>query len=337
LKNTESPEAHVFTPQTFLAALLLIVVSMLCWGSWPNLLKALPGWRLEYFYFDYTFGFLVTVFVWGATLGPHGSAGGGFLTQLADAGGREAGSAFLGGLLWNMGNILLLNAIMIAGLAVAFPVASVLAVILGVGIGYWSQPIGNTTWLVAAVAVLALAAFANAAAYRNLSQVSGPGTVRGLVLSLAAGILVGSFPPFIGRAITGPDALDAYRVTTFFALGASIATFVGMPLLLTKPLIGDQGTLQGYFTGKPLSHIFGLLAGAIWCTGTVANFASAGLVGVAISWGIGSGAPMVGALWGIFLWKEFKGASRKANVLIIISMVLYIVGVVMVANSYRSG
>ena len=326
----------MFTPQTFLAALLLIVVSMLCWGSWPNLLKALPGWRLEYFYFDYTFGFLITVLVWGATLGPHGSAGGGFVAQLSEAGGREAGSAFLGGLLWNVGNILLLNAIMIAGLAVAFPVASVLAVILGVGIGYWSQPIGNPTWLVAAVVVLALAAFANAASYRSLGQTAGPGTVKGLVLALAAGILVGLFPPFIGRAITGPYALDAYRVTTFFTLGASLATFAGMPLLLARPLIGDRGTLQGYFAGTAKSHIFGLLAGAIWCTGTVANFASAGVVGVAISWGIGSGAPMVGALWGIFLWKEFKGASRKANVLIIVSMVLYILGVIMVANSYRS-
>jgi len=326
----------VFIPQTFLAALLLIVVSMLCWGSWPNLLKALPGWRLEYFYFDYTFGSLLTVFVLGATLGPHGSKGGGFLVQLVEAGGREAGSAFLGGLLWNVGNILLLNAIMIAGLAVAFPVASVLAVILGVGIGYWSQPIGNPTWLVAAVVVLGLAALANAASYRSLGQTAGPGTVKGLGLSLAAGILVGSFPPFVGRAITGPYALDAYRVTTFFTLGASLAAFAGMPLLLARPLIGDRGTLLGYFAGTAKSHIFGLLAGAIWCTGTVANFASAGVVGVAISWGIGSGAPMVGALWGIFLWKEFQGGGRKANALITISMVLYILGVAMVANSYHS-
>ena len=146
----------MFIPQTFLAALLLIVVSMLCWGSWPNLLKALPGWRLEYFYLDYTFGFLLMVLLLGATMGSPGPVGGEFLGRLAAAGGREAGSAFLGGLLWNAGNILLLNAIMIAGLAVAFPVASVLAVVLGVGIGYWAQPVGNLAWLIGAVAISAL-------------------------------------------------------------------------------------------------------------------------------------------------------------------------------------
>ena len=325
----------MFIPQTFLAALLLIVVSMLCWGSWPNLLKALPGWRLEYFYLDYTFGFLLMVFLLGATMGSPSLVGLEFLDRLTAAGGREAGSAFLGGFLWNAGNILLLNAIMIAGLAVAFPVASVLGVVLGVGIGYWAQPVGNPAWLIAAVVVLVVAAFVNAAAYRNLGQSSSGSTWKGIVLSLAAGVLVGSFTPFIGRAISGQHPLDSYSVTVFFTWGASVVTFVGMPLLLAKPLIGERGSLQGYFDGKPRWHIFGLLAGAIWCTGTVCNFVSAGVVGVAISWGIGSGAPMIGALWGIFLWKEFKNGGRKANVLITSSLVLYILGVVMVATSYR--
>ena len=148
----------MFTPESSTIALLLIVVSMLCWGSWPNLLKVLPGWRLEYFYLDYTIGFLLAMLVVGATAGSTGPVGLDFVDRLLAAGSREAALAVAGGLLWNIGNIFLLNAIMIAGLAVAFPIASVLAITLGVGISYWANPIGNPAWLVAGSIVLVAAA-----------------------------------------------------------------------------------------------------------------------------------------------------------------------------------
>jgi glucose uptake protein len=322
-------------PQTPEIALLLIVVSMVCWGSWPNLLKALPGWRLEYFYIDYTLGFLATMLLLAATLGSGSAVGMEFLDRLAAAGTRELWLAALGGLVWNAGNILLLNAIMIAGLAIAFPIASVLAITLGVGIGYWAQPIGNPLWLLVSVPILVLAAVANAAAYRAIGTTGGSGGRLGIVLSLVAGFLVGIFPPFIAGAISGAQPLDPYSVSIAFMAGATVATAIGMPLLLAKPLIGDPGRLGGYFEGGTRRHAAGWVAGVIWCIGTVSNFASAGVVGVAISWGIGSGAPMVGALWGIFLWKEFRGASRKAGALISVSLALYVVGVVLVALSYE--
>jgi glucose uptake protein len=322
-------------PQDSQTALLLIVVSMLCWGSWPNLLKALPGWRLEYFYVDYTLGFLAAMFLIGITAGSTGGIGFEFVHRLSDAPALEATFAFAGGLVWNAGNILLLNAIMIAGLAVAFPIASVLAIILGVGISWWTQPIGNPGWLAAGSAVLVLAAFANARAYRDLSGAAASGKSLGVALSLLAGLLVGIFPPFVARAISGAAALDPYAVCAFFMAGASIATLVGMPVLVAKPFIGAPGRMAGYLQGGAVRHALGLLAGAIWCIGTAANFASAGLVGVAVSWGIGSGAPMVGALWGIFLWKEFRGASRAAVITIGASLLLYAGGVVLVAVAYE--
>jgi glucose uptake protein len=326
----------MFTPASSSTALALIVVSMLCWGSWPNLLKALPGWRLEYFYLDYTIGFLLAMLVVGATAGSAGVVGFDFFDRLAAAGSREVALALAGGLLWNIGNIFLLNSIMIAGLAVAFPLASVLAITLGVGISYWAQPIGNPAWLVAGSLVLVAAAYLNAQAYRAL----GGGTASkkrtlGIALALAAGFLVGIFPPFIAAAISGEHALDTYSVTICFMLGASIATIVGIPLLLGKPFIGEAASLGGYAEGPARAHLFGWLAGAIWCLGTFANFVSAGLVGVAVSWGIGSGAPMVGALWGILLWREFHGAGRRAWLLIVASLALYAAGVVLVAIAYQ--
>lgn len=323
-------------PQTSTIALVLLVVSMLCWGSWANLLKALPGWRLEYFYLDYTLGFLVAVLLIAATWGSAGVVGTDFLHRLVTADSSKTLLAIVGGFVWNAGNILLLNSIMIAGLAVAFPVASVLAITLGVGISYWANPIGNPLWLLAGSVVLVIAAVMNARAYRQLGATRGSHNKLGITLALLAGLLVGVFPPFVGAAISGATALDPYVVCIDFMIGAAVATLIGVLFLLAKPLIGTPGKLGGYFAGDARRHVFGLLAGAIWCVGTVANFASAGLVGVAISWGIGSGAPMVGALWGILLWKEFAGADQRARSLITLSLVLYTVGVVLVAIAYRT-
>jgi len=308
---------------------------MFCWASWPNLLRACPQWRLEFFYVDYTLGFLITVILIGATAGSNDLLGLDFIDRVAAAGTREAALALVAGLLWNAGNILLLNSIMIAGLAVAFTIGAVLAIMLGVGISYWAQPIGNPAWLLAGSVVLVIAALANAQAYRKLGGVSSRNKSLGIALALAAGVLAGIFPPFIAGAITGPGALDSYVVSIYFMLGASVTTLIGMPILVARPFIGEPASIKGYLQGRTLWHVMGLLAGAIWCIGTVANFVSAGLVGVAISWGIGSGAPMVGALWGILLWKEFKGADPCSRTLITVSLVLYTTGVVLVAIAYH--
>ncbi len=233
----------MFIPQTFLAALLLIAVAMLCWGSWPNLMKAAPGWRLEYFYLDYTLGGLLMAVLLAATLGSRGAASGDFLHRLGEAGTREILWAAAGGFIWNVGNILLLIAIMIAGIAVAYPVASVLAIAVGVGIGYLAQPIGNAGWLMIAVLILCLAACANAASYRKVGESSGTGVRKGLILSVIAGVLIGSFAPFVGRAISGRHGLDSYNVAVCFVLGALVGTLVLVPLLLARPLIGETTTL----------------------------------------------------------------------------------------------
>ena len=324
----------MYTPQTYAAAMTLIIVSVFFWGSWPNFSRALPKWRLEYFYLDFTFGFLLTVVVCGATLGSPGLVGGEFIGRLAAAGGREAGSAALAGFVWNVGNVLLLNAIMIAGLSIAFPTAIVIAVILGVGMSYYLRPIGDPFWLGGGVVILLGAAVANAVAYRYLNPAAGTSKSKGIVLSLIAGVLIGLFAPFVTRATTGPGALDTYSVMFFFNLGAFVVTMIAVPILLAHPLIGEKGKLGGYLKGKATWHLMGMIGGAIWCVGTVVNFLSAGLVGLAISWAIGSGSPMVGAMWGIFLWKEFAGSSPSAKTWITISSLLYVIGIVSVALSY---
>lgn len=324
----------MYAPETYGTALVLMLTSMVCWGSWPNFLKKLPGWRLEYFYIDYTLGFLVTVLIYGITLGSGSADEPGHLSLLLQAGQREAIFAMVGGFIWNFGNILLLNSIMIAGLAVAFPIAAIPAIVLGIGASYWLQPVGNPLVLATSAVVLLVAAQTTAAAYRRLGTVSTVNRTRGIATALISGFLIGFFPPFVTAAISGSAALDAYTVSTLFMAGAFVATAIAMPLLIRHPLIGEAGKLRGYLDGRASSHVLGLLAGVVWCSGTVFNFISAGMVGIAISVGIGSGAPMIGALWGVFAWGEFANGSASSKVFIAASLLLYAVGVAAMAIAY---
>jgi glucose uptake protein len=326
----------MYLPTTYHTALILMLTSMVCWGSWPNFLKKLPGWRLEYFYFDYTLGFLITVVIYGITLGSGKSGASGFFELLLQAGQREALMAVAGGFIWNFGNILLLNSIMIAGLAVAFPIAAIPAIVLGIGASYWLHPVGSPLVLATSAFLLLAAAQTTAAAYRRLGTVISVHKSRGIALALISGLLIGFFPPFVTAAISGSARLDPYSVSTLFMAGAFVATLVALPILIKFPLVGDAGKLTGYLNGKMTWHVFGLLAGAVWCSGTLFNFISAGLVGVAISVGIGSGAPMIGALWGVFVWGEFAEGSRSSKALIAAALVLYAVGVAVMALAYTS-
>lgn len=323
----------MFAPDNYLMALVLMLASMVFWGSWPNFLKKLAGWRLEYFYIDFSIGFLLTAVLLGQTLGSGGGEPDHFARML-DAGLREIAFAAVGGFIWNIGNLLLLNSIMIAGLAVAFPIAAIPAIVLGIGASYWLQPVGNPIVLGASAVILLIAAQTTAAAYRRLGDVAAPNKRLGIATALISGLLIGFFPPFVTAAITGNQPLDAYTVSTFFTAGAFVATFVAIPILIRRPLIGDDGRLGGYLQGRMSWHVLGMLAGALWCSGTVFNFISAGLVGIAISVGVGSGAPMVGALWGVFVWREFATGSPRAKALIAAALALYVIGVAAMSIAY---
>jgi len=324
----------MYVPSTYATALVLMLISMVCWGSWPNFLKKLPGWRLEYFYVDYSLGFLVTSLALGFTLGSGGPGEPGHWNLLTHAGAREAVFALVGGFIWNFGNILLLIGIMIAGISVAYPIAAVPAIVLGIGGSYWLQPVGNPWLLGSSVVLLLVAAQTTAAAYRRLGDNSAAPRGRAIALSVISGFLIGFFPPFVTAAISGDSRLDSYTVSTLFMVGACAATAIAIPVLVRRPLVGEPGELSGYLKGSMLTHLFGFLAGVVWCVGTVFNYVSAGMVGVAISVGIGSGAPMIGALWGVFVWHEFKQGSTASKAFITAAMLLYTAGVAAMSLAY---
>ncbi|MGH8263197.1 MAG: multidrug DMT transporter permease, partial [Steroidobacteraceae bacterium] len=288
----------------------------------------------EYFYLDFALGYLVTGVIYGVTLGSGRGSGAGFFDVLQTAGPRELVLAAIGGCIWNIGNILLLNAIMKVGLAVAFPIAAIPAIVLGIGSSYWLQPVGSPYALAASAVILLLGAQVTAAAYRRLGGVATSSPTGGIGLALLSGILIGLFPPLVTAAMSGKVVLDPYSLSVAFMSGGFLSTIIAVPILVRRPLIGQPGQPSEYFRGPPTFHALGLLAGFVWCSGTVLNFVSAGMVGIAISVGIGSGAPMVGALWGVLAWGEFAKGPQKAKGLIAAALGLYAAGVATMAIAY---
>src|SRR5580658_1083862 len=185
----------MFFPETYQGALLLMILTMLCWGSWANTLKLCPGYRFQLFYWDYAIGLAAAAVFWGLTAGSHGHAGTPFLTDLAQAPLAAILFAFLGGVIFNIANLLLVAAIDVAGLAVAFPVGIGLALIVGAVSSYLVRPAGNPLLLFGGVALVTVAIILDAAAYRRRDANAKATTTRGIVLSLIAGLLMGTFYP----------------------------------------------------------------------------------------------------------------------------------------------
>src|SRR6201996_770243 len=95
-------------------ALLFMLVSMLCWGSWANTMKLTPGFSFQLFYWDYVIGVVLGSLIWGLSLG---NAGGGplsFSASIHEADIRHILFAVAGGVVFNIANLLLVAAIEIA-------------------------------------------------------------------------------------------------------------------------------------------------------------------------------------------------------------------------------
>lgn len=338
-------------PQTYLATLALMILSMLCWGSWANTFKlAGKQWRFELFYFDYAVGVLLAALVYAFTVGSLGFDGFSFTDDLLHAGKRQWLWGFAGGVVFNLANMLLVAAISLAGLAVAFPVGIGVALVVGVVWNYAIKPNGNPILLFSGVGVIVVAIVVDALAYRALAlqkmeadakagkakSTRKSVSLKGVFISLVSGILMGCFFPMVLKGQEGEAGLGPYAVGVVFAAGVFFSTFLFNLLFMNLPVEGPPVDILDYFQGGFRQHLLGIAGGAIWCTGTIANFVAASApaevhVGPAISYGIGQGATMVSALWGLLVWKEFAGAELRARSLIGVALVLFLCGLVLVS------
>lgn len=323
----------MFIIETYPLAVFFCIVTMLCWGSWANTQKlAAANWRFELFYWDYVLGILLLSLLFAFTLGSIGAEGRSFIADIQQADTLNIRSAILGGVLFNAANILLGAAIAIAGMSVAFPVGIGLALVVGVIVNYLDAPVGNATMLFGGVGLIAFAILLNAAAYRRSSGSSGGVSTKGLLLSVVAGALMGFFYKYVANSMFPdftqplPGKLSPYTAVVFFSLGILLSNGLFNSLLMWRPFVGTPVGYNDYFRGNLKNHLTGVLGGIIWCIGMSFSIIASDKAGPAISYGLGQGATIVAALWGIYIWKEFKGAPSGTNTLLNIMLLCYAIG-----------
>ncbi|MDZ7724225.1 MAG: multidrug DMT transporter permease [candidate division KSB1 bacterium] len=322
--------------QSYAIAVAMCFVTMLCWGSWANTQKlASKEWRFQLFYWDYALGVLLLSVILAFTMGSFGSAGRSFLPDLAQAGGGALTSAFVGGIVFNFANILLVVAIDIAGMAVAFPVGIGLALAIGVITNYIAVPVGNPVVLFIGVACVVAAIILDAVAYKKLSSGADEqkSTAKGLIFSIVAGVAMGFFYRFVAASMStdfvNPVAgkMTPYTAVVVFSVGLLLSNFIFNTILMRKPVAGEPVAYRDYFIkGNPRLHLIGILGGVIWSLGMSFNIIAAGEAGFAISYGLGQGATMIAALWGVFIWKEFRNAPKGTKPLITLMFIFFVIG-----------
>ncbi len=327
--------------ESYSLAVVFTIVTMLCWGSWGNTQKlAAKNWRYELFYWDYVIGVVLLGLIVGLTLGSTGDQGRSFITDLGQISSANIWSAILGGIIFNASNILLSASISIAGMAVAFPLGVGLALVLGVIINYMSSPKGDPMILFAGVALIMIAIIFNGIASGKMKKADKAASSKGIWLAIVAGILMSVFYRFVAAAMDvnnfespTPGMATPYSAFFIFTLGMLASNFVFNTFIMNKPFVGEPVTYSQYFKGNFPTHLVGIAGGLIWGLGTVLSFMAAGKAGAAISYGLGQGATMVAALWGVFIWKEFKGGGRSVNLLLFLMFLLFISGLALIILS----
>jgi glucose uptake protein len=320
--------------ESYPVAVVMCFITMLCWGSWANTQKlASKEWRFQLFYWDYAIGVLLLALLLAFTMGSSGSAGRGFLADLAQADRAPIWSALLGGIIFNLSNILLVAAIDIAGMAVAFPIGVGLALVLGVITNYLATPLGNPLLLFLGVALVVVAIIVDAMAYKKLPAQGQKTTGKGIIISVTAGILMGFFYRFVAASMSTDfinleaGKLSPYTAVVIFSAGLLLSNFIWNSIVMAKPFVGEPVPFGDYFSkGNLRLHLIGLLGGVIWSLGMSFSIIASGAAGFAISYGLGQGATMIAAFWGVFIWKEFKGAPAGINKLLGSMFLFFIVG-----------
>lgn len=333
----------MFILNSYAMAVFFCFITMLCWGSWGNTQKlASKSWRYELYYWDYVIGMLLFSVVIGLTMGSLGELGRPFLQDLHQAEPLLLGSVIVGGVIFNASNILLSASISLTGLSVAFPLGVGLALVLGVIINYIGSPKGNPLILFLGVVFIVIAIICNGLASNkkeNSSEITSTNK-KGVILAIVAGALMSFFYRFVAVAMDLDNfenptigMLTPYSAIFVFSVGVFLSNFVFNTIIMKRPFVGVPVTYNEYFKGRLGTHLVGMLGGAIWCLGTAFSYIAAEKAGPAISYALGQGAPMIAAVWGVFVWKEFKDSSKLVNYLLLLMFCLFIVGLALIITS----
>lgn len=333
----------MFIVNSYTLAVIFCLITMICWGSWGNTQKFVSKtWRYELFYWDYVIGMVVFTLLLGLSMGSIGSVGRPFMNDLSQASANSLEWVVLGGLIFNASNILLSASISLAGMSVAFPLGVGIALVLGVVVNYLGVPSGSPLFLFGGVVLIVVAIVCNGVASGKMQkkEEDKKKNRKGLIIAAIAGILMSLFYRFV---IKGMDVenfqnpargmMTPYSAIFVFSIGVLLSNFIFNTLVMRYPFVGEKVFYVSYFKGSVKTHIYGMLGGAIWGLGSSFSYIASGQAGPAISYALGQGAPMIAALWGVFVWKEFKGSGRSINILLILMFTLFTLGLILIVLS----
>ena len=329
----------MFTPHDMTTALIMMITSAVCWGSWANTYKGVKNYRFELFYWDYAIGIFVISLILGHTMGSSGHSGPTLAENIHAAATSDIVYAMVGGAIFNLANLLLVAAIDMAGLAIAFPVSIGIALVVGVISSYAQHPQGNAELLAGGVLCAVIAVVLDGKAYGSLAGSGRAISRQSMIVCVVSGVLMGLWAPFMTRTmpheVNGQTigTLRPYAAAVFLTLGALLSCFIWNIYFMRRPLVGKPVSFRYFFSGPVSGHLLGFFGGCIWGVGMVFNLVAANFTGVAISYAIGQSAPMVAALWGVLAWKEFKGAPAKAYTYLVLMFVFYCLAIALVAHA----
>ena len=326
----------MFTINSIGLAIVFCTVTMIGWGSWANTQKLAgrTNWPFSLYYWDYALGVLLFSVLFMFTLGSAGHGGMPAGSNLAIASSSAIAQAVISGVLFNVANILLVVAIGITGMSVAFPVGIGLALIIGTVASYAQQPKGNAVVLFAGVALVLFAMIMSAIAYRRLPSARAGNWRSGLLYAVLAGCLMGFFYPVMLRSLSPgfntdpirPGLLTPYTGLFFFSVGLVVSN-----LLVNTIFMRAYGqTYAHYFRGTAFLHGLGILGGAIWMLAFSLNLIASGTAGPAVSYALGQGATLVAAIWGVVVWKEFASAPAGTGLYITLMFSGYALGLLLI-------
>ncbi len=329
----------MFIIDNYALAVVFCFITMLCWGSWGNTQKlAGKTWRYELFYWDYVVGMVLFALILGFTMGSIGDEGRPFVKDLVQADRKSLLWIIVGGVIFNASNIMLSASVSLAGMAVAFPLGCGLALVFGVINNYLEQSKGDPVLLGLGVLLVCTAIVCNGlAAGRVKKSESGGENRKGIILAVIAGVLMSTFYRFVVKGMDidnfehpAAGMLTPYSAIFVFSTGILFSNFVFNTFVMKRPFVGAPVSYDEYFKGSVSTHFVGMLGGMIWCLGTAFSYIAAGKAGAAVSYALGQGAPMIAAIWGVFIWKEFKGADSKTNLLLASMFALFIAGLAVI-------
>ena len=338
----------MFIVDSFNVAIMMCVITMICWGSHANMLKMQSkGYSYSYYYWDQAIGYVLLPLLLALTIGSTGAHGESFISNLQNADASAWMWAIGAAFVFNLANIIFVASVDIAGMAVAFPVGMGFALSLGVILNYIAKPEGNPVLIFSGVLCVIIAIIINARAYSKMSSQDGDKSMvkKGIILAIVGGFLMALFYYLLQNSlpevlnyeslanIAGTGKFTPYSAVFVFALASFFSNFIYNSYVMKHPFKGNPVTYKGYFQQSGKDHLIGIVGGVINATGTSFNIIASGVVGAAIAYALGQSNPMIAAIWGVFVWKEFKNAPKGTNKLIALMFLFFASGVVLLTLS----